>query len=92
MPEAGTNAIIAEVYQRGGRIGRRDLRAPVKKPGYDGRAIGALHGRRLAHLRRDAKTGESVLTSHSTEVARQYIYASRLAERAREGATELSSE
>lgn len=58
MPEAGTNAIIAEIYERGGRVSQRDLRALVKRHGSDGRAIGALHGRRLAHLRKDAKTGE----------------------------------
>jgi Fic family protein len=92
MPEAGTNAIIAEIYERGGRVGQRDLRALVKRHGYDGRAIGALHGRRLAHLRKDPKTGESVLTSRGTEVARQYIFASRLAERARESVRELNGE
>lgn len=32
-PEAGTNAILAEMYQRGGRIVWRDLRALVKKYG-----------------------------------------------------------
>ncbi len=45
--------------------------------------VGALHGRRLAHLRKDPKTGESVLTSRGTEVARQYTFAARLAARAR---------
>jgi len=82
--DTGTNAIIAEIYERGGRIAQRNLRALVKQHGYDGRVIGVLHGRRLAHLRKDPKTGESVLTSRGTEVARQYLFASRLAERARE--------
>lgn len=83
-PRTGTNAIIAEIYERGGRIGARDLRALVKSHGYDARTVGVLHGRRLAHLRREARTGESVLTSRGTEVARQYLFASRLAARARE--------
>ncbi|MGH7720584.1 MAG: Fic family protein [Gemmatimonadaceae bacterium] len=87
VPEAGTNIIIAEIYQRGGRIGRRALRALVKQHGYHTRTVGTLHGRRLAHLRRDPKTGESVLTSRGSEAAQHYIFASRLAERAREGAS-----
>lgn len=91
MPEAGTTAIIAEIYARGGRIGQRDLRALVKRHAYDGRTIGALHGRRLAHLRKDPKTGESVLTSRGTEIARQYIFASRLTERARQRVPEIAS-
>ncbi len=84
-PESGTNAIIAEVYARGGRIRSGDLLGLVKKHGYDGRVVGALHGRRLAHLRKDPKTGESVLTSRRTEVARQYTFAARLAARAQRG-------
>lgn len=82
-PESGTNAIVAEIYARGGRIRPRELLSLVKKHGYDGRVVGALHGRRLAHLRKDPKTGESVLTSRGTEVARQYTFAARLAARAR---------
>lgn len=77
----GTNAIVAEIYERGGRIGRSDLIALVRSHGYDGRVVGILHGRRLAHLRRDAATGESVLTSRGEEIARQFLFARRLAVR-----------
>jgi Fic family protein len=81
----GTNAIIADVYERGGRIGKADLVALVRKHGYDGRVVGVLHGRRLAHLRRDPKSGDSVLTSRGEEVARQYLFARRLSIRHRAG-------
>ncbi len=74
----GTNEIIAAVQERGGRISKRDLIALVKAHGYDPRTVGILHGRRLAHLRRDPKSGESVLTARGEEVARQYLFARRL--------------
>jgi Fic family protein len=83
-PATGTNVIIAEIYERGGRIGRRELLRIVKRHGYDGRTVGVLHGRRLAHLRRDGKTGESVLTTRGEEIARQYLFTARLATRVRE--------
>lgn len=74
----GTNVIIAEIYERGGRISKDDLVVLVRSHGYDGRVVGILHGRRLAHLRRDPGSGESVLTSRGEEVARQYLFAQRL--------------
>lgn len=83
-PEAGTKGIIADVYERGGRISQRDLLALVRQHGYDPRTVGVLHGRRLAHLRRDAKTGDSVLTTRGAEVAREHLFATRLANRVRE--------
>jgi Fic family protein len=83
-PLAGTNVIIAEVFRRGGRISRSDLIALVRQHGYDPRTVGILHARRLAHLRREHSTGVSVLTARGEEVARQYLFAARLAERARE--------
>jgi len=77
----GTNAIVAEIYERGGRIGKADLLDLVRSHGYDGRVVGILHGRRLAHLRRDARTGDSALTSRGEEIARQFLFARRLAAR-----------
>jgi Fic family protein len=77
----GTNVIIAEIYERGGRISKEDLVALVRSHGYDGRVVGLLHGRRLAHLRRDAATGESALTSRGEEIARQHLFAQRLSSR-----------
>ncbi|MGQ0643787.1 MAG: Fic family protein [Gemmatimonadaceae bacterium] len=74
----GTNAIIAEIYERGGRVSKDDLVEMVRSHGYDGRVVGILHGRRLAHLRRDAKSGESALTTRGEEIARQYLFAKRL--------------
>lgn len=76
----GTNAIVAEVLERGGKVSKKDLVSLVKSHGYDPRVVGILHGRRLAHLRRDAKSGESVLTSRGEEVARQYLFAKRLSQ------------
>lgn len=81
MLVGGTNAIIGEIYERGGRISKEDLLVLVRGHGYDGRVVGILHGRRLAHLRRDAKSGESVLTSRGEEIARQYLFARRLSRR-----------
>ena len=61
-----------------GAADTRDLLRLVKRYGYDARVIGTLHGRRLAHLRRDRKTGESVLTGRGQEIAQQHIFAMRL--------------
>ncbi|MGH7620127.1 MAG: Fic family protein [Gemmatimonadaceae bacterium] len=77
----GTNDIVAEIYERGGRISKDDLVALVRSHGYDGRVVGILHGRRLAHLRRNGSTGESALTSRGEEVARQVLFARRLSRR-----------
>lgn len=79
LADAGTNGIVAEIYQRGKRIRKTELIRLVKKHGYDPRVVGLLHGRRIAHLRRDSKTGESVLTSRGEEVAREHLFAMRLA-------------
>lgn len=77
----GTNVIVAEIYERGGRISKEELIALVRSHGYDGRVAGILHGRRLAHLRRDAGSGESFLTSRGEEIARQFLFARRLSRR-----------
>lgn len=78
-PASPTAAILADILERGGKIGRSELTRLVKRYGYDPRTIGTMHGRRLAHLRRDPKTGESVLTSRGQEIAEQYIFSTRLA-------------
>ena len=75
----GTNGIIAEIYARGKRISRSDLIDLVKRTGYDARVVGLLHGRRIAHLRRDPQTGDSILTPRGEEVAAEFIFSSRLA-------------
>ncbi|MBK6843998.1 MAG: Fic family protein [Gemmatimonadetes bacterium] len=80
-PLIGTNAIIAEILRRGGHISRTDLISLVRQHGYDPRTVGVLHGRRLAHLRRDPQTKESILTSRGEEVARQFLFAERLSRR-----------
>ncbi len=84
MADGGTNAIIADILRQGGRIKARDLAALVKKHGYAPQTVGVLHGRRLAHLRRDPRTRESVLTARGEELARQYLFAERLARGAKE--------
>ena len=81
-PGSPTAAILGEIFLRGGRIGRNDLIRLVKQFGYDPRAIGPMHGRRLAHLRRDGRSGESVLTSRGQEIAEQHLFNARLATRA----------
>lgn len=86
-PDPGTIGLVAEVYRRGGRISRNELLSLVKDNGYDGRVVGLLHARRVAHLKRDPKTGESILTTRGEEVAKEFIFSSRLAEGARDAAT-----
>lgn len=81
LGDPGTNGIIADIYEKGKRISRGELVKLVKSHGYDSRVVGILHGRRIAHLRRDSKTGESVLTSRGEEVAREHLYSVRLAQR-----------
>ena len=83
----GTNVIIADIFERGGRIGKDDLVALVRSHGYDGRVVGLLHGRRLAHLRRNPATGESVLTARGEEIARQHLFVARLSDRGKETAS-----
>lgn len=77
-PASPTAAILAEILERGGRIGRSELLRLVKRYGYDPRVVGTMHGRRLAHLRRDRKTGDSLLTSRGQEIAEQHIFTERL--------------
>ena len=84
LSDGGTNVIIADVLRLGGRINARKLAALVKKHGYKPQIVGILHGRRLAHLRRDPRTRESVLTARGEEIAKQYVFAERLARGARE--------
>lgn len=79
LADPGTNGIIADIYEKGKRVSKKELAAIVKKHKYDPRVAGILHGRRVAHLRRDAKTGESVLTGRGEEIAREYLYARRIA-------------
>lgn len=79
-PESRTAAILAEILERGGRIRRSELIRLVKKQGYDPRVVGTLHAKRLAQLRRDGRTDESVLTARGREVAEQHLFAKRLAE------------
>lgn len=83
-PDSKTAAILAEVLEGGGRISAQKLTRLVKRHGYDPRTVGTLHGKRMAHLRRDRKTGESVLTARGREVAEQHLFAQRLAEGARQ--------
>lgn len=91
LSHAGTTVLLAEIYQAGGRMGRRALTALAKRHGYDGRVVGILHGRRLPHLRRDPKSGESVLTARGEELARQFLFTKRLADGGRAGLESASS-
>jgi DNA-binding transcriptional ArsR family regulator len=76
--ETRSAAILGAIFERGGRIGAEALRRLVRQHGYDPRVVGTLHGRRLAHLRRDRRTGESVLTTRGRELAEQHLFAKQL--------------
>lgn len=80
-PDSRTAEILAEILESGGRISAKDLHRLVKRHGYDPRVVGTLHGKRQAHLRRDRKTGESVLTPRGREIAEQHLFSRRLASR-----------
>lgn len=73
------DAILAEILERGGAVTRAELLAMVDRLHVDHRIVGSLHGRRLAHLARDPKTGQSTLTARGREIAQQYLFARRLA-------------
>ena len=76
---ATTNAIVASIFEAGGKISRRNLIALVKERGYPPQIVGILHGRRLPHLKRDPRTGESVLTARGEQVAKEHLFTQRLA-------------
>jgi len=78
-PQSRNAAILAAILERGGSLSQRELRTLVREHGADGRLVGSLHGRRKAHLRRDPKTGRSVLTARGKEIAEQCLFAKRLA-------------
>lgn len=77
-------AVLAAILERGGSITQGDLRRLLLSLDADLRTAGALHGRRLAHLRRDSKTGRSVLTARGREVAKEYMFTQRLVSRSAE--------
>jgi Fic family protein len=76
--ESKTAALLGEILEGGGRIGKSALARLVKRHGHDARTVGTLHGRRLALLRRDPRTGESLLTARGRELAEQHLFARRL--------------
>lgn len=77
-PGSRNGRILAAIFERGGSVTRDELAALISEAGADSRLAGALHGRRLAHLRRESKTGRSVLTSRGKEIAEQHLFARRL--------------
>jgi len=78
-PRSRNGAILGSILERGGSVTRGELLEIVDDHDADHRIVGALHGRRLAHLTRDAKTRRSTLTARGREVAQQYLFARRLA-------------
>jgi len=78
-PDSRNAAILTEVLERGGRIEATALRELVVRHGSDARMVGSMHGRRLAYLRRDRQSGESVLTARGREIAERHLFALRLA-------------
>ena len=77
-PESRNALILAEILERGGSVTRAELLELVDAQKADRRLIGSLHGRRKAHLKRDPKTGHSVLTARGRELAQQFLFAKRL--------------
>lgn len=71
-------AILGAILQRGGAVTTTELRKLLADYQLDPRTAGALHGRRRAHLRRDARTEKHALTSRGRELAEQYLFALRL--------------
>src|SRR5439155_17937804 len=72
-------AVLATILEGGGSVTPQQLCQILDVEGSDRRMAGALHGRRLAHLRRDPKTGKSVPTTRGKEIAEQFLFARRLA-------------
>jgi Fic family protein len=77
-PVSSNSAILAAILERGGSVTRQQLMELVEAHGGRRRIIGALHGRRLAHLRRDPDTGRSSLTTRGREIAEQHLFSRRL--------------
>ena len=77
--ESRNAAILAEILENRGSVTRAELDAMVARHGLSRRMVGALHGRRKAHLRRNAATGRSELTARGREIAQQYLFTRRLA-------------
>jgi len=77
--ESHNAAILAAILERGGSVTGTELLALVDEHQANHRIVGSLHGRRLAHLKRDPKTRRSTLTARGREIAQQYLFARRLA-------------
>ena len=77
--ESHNAAILAAILDRGGSVTGTELLALVDEHHADHRIVGSLHGRRLAHLKRDPKSRRSTLTARGREIAQQYLFARRLA-------------
>lgn len=71
-------AILAAILERGGSVTQAELIELVDGQNANRRLVGSMHGRRQAHLRRDPKSGRSVLTARGQEIAEQYLFAKRL--------------
>ena len=77
-PESRNAAILGAVLERGGIIDQQTLRTIIATQGGEPRLAGSLHGRSLAHLRRDRRTGNSILTARGREIAQQALFSKRL--------------
>lgn len=52
-PQSRNSAILAAILEKGGSVSQAELLALVKEHSGGTRIVGALHGRRLAHLRKN---------------------------------------
>lgn len=77
-PDEAAGVLVA-ILEGGGRTTAAGLRRLVKRQGADARLAGTLHGKRTPYLRRDARTGDSMLTRRGREVAERHVITQRLA-------------
>ncbi len=80
-PDTKAADVLVTILERGGRTTAAGLRRLVKQHGGDPRLMGTLHGKRSPHLRRDRRTGDSLLTDRGREVAEQHLFTKRLSGR-----------
>ena len=76
--ESRNAAILVAILEQGGAVDQPTFRALIAAHGGEPRLVGSLHGRRLAHLRRDRRSGKSILTARGLEIAQQALFSKRL--------------
>jgi Fic family protein len=78
LADSRNAAILADILERGGKVGRQELQGLIATHEGNPRLAGSLHGRKLAHLRWEPNAKVSSLTARGREIAQQYLFARRL--------------